>query len=558
MIEQTEISETMESLQDESFESLKHSIDKVVKQAKNLDPYDPKFEELLKFIREKQTLENNKILLFSTFLHTLDYIHKKLEENGFRVGLINGSIPDEERVDLRERFSLDKSNGSAIDILLSSEVGCEGLDYQFCDCIVNYDIPWNPMRIEQRIGRIDRYGQKSEAVIICNFVTPGTIDADIYERCLLRIGIFRRALGGSEEILGEINQKIRSVAENLALTEEERRAQLQQIADNQIRKIQEQEELEDKQSELFSIKLSSEQLEKEISDSSSFWLSPTALENLVEHYLEKKFERDRFVIGEKQPKTLRLNQQERNSLLEDYKQISRKSSPINREWEKWLKGTKPYLKVSFDSDAASNFRDTVFVQPTHPLIQQAAKALGDKLQFKTACRVQSTKVPPGKYSFAIYLWDKRGGNESMSFQPVCEDDSITSVLLDLLGNSSSISLSGVTLPTQAVYDALDKHHYRLWSAARVEHRANSRQVAQLKRESLQTSHKARVTILKDQLDLVREERIRRMRSTQIENANADFDRRMKEIDELESRADIISKPVAYGVIFVEGENGDNI
>lgn len=55
------------------------------------------------------------------------------------------------------------------------------------------------MRVEQRIGRIDRYGQRSEAVAIYNFVTPGTVDAEIYERCLLRIGVFRQAFGGSEE-----------------------------------------------------------------------------------------------------------------------------------------------------------------------------------------------------------------------------------------------------------------------------------------------------------------------------------------------------------------------
>ena len=70
----------------------------------------------------------------------------------------------------------------AIDILLFTEVGSEGLDYQFCDMMINYDLPWNPMRIEQRIGRIDRRGQQSEAVGIYNMITNGTVDADIYYR----------------------------------------------------------------------------------------------------------------------------------------------------------------------------------------------------------------------------------------------------------------------------------------------------------------------------------------------------------------------------------------
>jgi ATP-dependent helicase HepA len=72
----------------------------------------------------------------------------------------------------------------AIDVLLSSEIGSEGLDFQFCDALVNYDIPWNPMRIERRIGRIDRYGQKSEAVAIWNLVAPGTVDFEVCERCI--------------------------------------------------------------------------------------------------------------------------------------------------------------------------------------------------------------------------------------------------------------------------------------------------------------------------------------------------------------------------------------
>jgi superfamily II DNA/RNA helicase len=76
-----------------------------------------------------------------------------------------GATPDEDRVELRRRFSLERRH-DAIDILLSSEIGCEGLDYEFCDCLVNYDIQWNPMRIEQRISRIDRYGQKSETVAL--------------------------------------------------------------------------------------------------------------------------------------------------------------------------------------------------------------------------------------------------------------------------------------------------------------------------------------------------------------------------------------------------------
>src|SRR5207302_8753034 len=149
---------------------------------------------------------------------------------------------------LRSHFALPAQDTDAIDVLLSSEVGCEGLDFQFCDFLVNYDLPWNPMRIEQRIGRIDRYGQKSEAIAIINFVTPGTVDADIYERCLWRIGVFQHAVGGSEESLGTITRQIHDIAESFSLNIEERAQRLQQLADNGIRQIREEQELESKQS----------------------------------------------------------------------------------------------------------------------------------------------------------------------------------------------------------------------------------------------------------------------------------------------------------------------
>ena len=117
--------------------------------------------------------------------------------------MIHGGTPDEERVELRNRFEKPREDRDSLDVLLFSEIGCEGLDYQFCDCIVNYDLPWNPMRVEQRIGRIDRNGQKSESVAIFNLITPGTVDADIYERCLVRIGVFNNALAAAKRYSGK-------------------------------------------------------------------------------------------------------------------------------------------------------------------------------------------------------------------------------------------------------------------------------------------------------------------------------------------------------------------
>lgn len=134
------------------------------------------------------------------------------------------------------------------------------------------------MRIEQRIGRIDRYGQQSETVAIVNMVTPGTVDADIYQRCLWRIGVFQHAVGGSEEILGEITQELHNVADSFNLSADERAQRLQQLSDNGIRQIREEQELESKHSELFGLNVPNQSWRDEIRAAENFWLSPAALQ----------------------------------------------------------------------------------------------------------------------------------------------------------------------------------------------------------------------------------------------------------------------------------------
>jgi SNF2 family DNA or RNA helicase len=97
-------------------------------------------------------------------------------------------------------------------VLLSSEVGSEGLDFQFCHALVNWDLPWNPMVVEQRIGRLDRLGQKSEKILIFSFSCPDTIEDVILQRLYSRIGVFERTIGVLEPILG---QEIKELTEQL-------------------------------------------------------------------------------------------------------------------------------------------------------------------------------------------------------------------------------------------------------------------------------------------------------------------------------------------------------
>jgi len=538
-------------------EAIETGIKLILEQARNLDPEDPKLEALRKILRDKQELTNNKVMLFSSFRHTLHYLHQHLKADGFRVGLVHGGTPDEERAELRNRFELGREDDNALDVLLFSEIGCEGLDYQFCDCIVNYDLPWNPMRVEQRIGRIDRWGQKSESVAIFNLITPGTVDADIYERCLLRIGIFNSALGGSEEILGEISKEIKNIAENFELSDEERREKFQQLADNRIRLIQEQEELEQKQVELFGIRLPEDQMKKEINEASSFWLSPEAIYNLVTIYLQKICGKEQeFILGEKPLKTLRLSQESRNLLLKDFRKLPRRNAPSYREWENWLKGSNPHLLITFDADCASQHHEAAFIMPLHPLVRQASKLFDTTKRVITALKVRDLSIPGGNYPFAIYQWQFHGIREDMSMRSVATSEIITSRIDKLLEKAEENPTKEENLPESSVWDKLDTHHYKLWLEARKKHRHQTQELAQYRRESLTTSHNARIALLKNQLNQATDDKIRRMRQSQIDSAEADYERRIQELDIAMERADITAQPVAYGVLQVEGENGN--
>lgn len=522
-------------------------VERLIQQARNLKGPDPKFEAFRKTIRDKQKLPNNKLLVFSTFRHTLAYLFEQLGTEPTRIGLIHGDVPDDERRELRHRFSLAKEEPRALDVLLSSEVGCEGLDFQFCDALVNYDLPWNPMRVEQRIGRIDRYGQKSETVVIHNFITPGTVDAEIYERCLLRIGVFRQALGGSEEILGQLTRDIRDIAENLTLSPEEQAERLQQLADNEIRAIQEQAKLEEEQSKLFGLHLPTRD-DDMVRDASSFWLSQAMLANLVERYLAQ-LEPGKPLppLASKPVVTLQLAQDMREKLLADFKPLKLTGAAAHN-WERWLKGSVANLPLTFDAATAADRHDIDFINPTHPLARQAAQAVDPEAPPVCNLRAITDKVAPGRYPYAIYRWQKIGLKDDFAFQPVCTDPALAADLLTLLASAQA----GATSQPLTAYEetALEQAHYRLWSDARAEHVEQVQQHARTRLASLDTTHAARLAVLEEQRDANADSRIRRMRESQIEAARRDFERRAEELKMAPRQADVIAEAVAFGLLIV--------
>jgi len=175
----------------------------LIKVAKEIGDYKSLYANDSKYLRLLECLHgywatypDKKIILFSFYRETLAYLYERLTKEGILAMIIQGGM------DKKQTLKTFKDSIS-IRILLASEVASEGIDLQFSSLIINYDIPWNPQRIEQRIGRIDRIGQKEEVIRIWNLFYDETLDQRVYDRLLDRLNIFKAALGSIESIVGD-------------------------------------------------------------------------------------------------------------------------------------------------------------------------------------------------------------------------------------------------------------------------------------------------------------------------------------------------------------------
>lgn len=211
-----------------------------------LEENDTKYNAFISALKEK-ILEgkaagrNEKIIVFSFFRNTLWYLSKRLSKDGFPSYTIMGGMKQEAKDDTLSKFNINPD----VNILLSSEVGAEGLDLQFSRMEFNYDMPWNPMRLEQRIGRIDRIGQESEKILIVNMLCQNTVEDRVLDKLYTKIKIFNESIGELDEILGELTQSIEYDLLSSDLTSEQREQEAQKAIDRFYEELLNRKRLEE-------------------------------------------------------------------------------------------------------------------------------------------------------------------------------------------------------------------------------------------------------------------------------------------------------------------------
>jgi hypothetical protein len=410
--------------------------------------HDSKWERLKETLEEVSRDEPAaKVIVYSYFKRTLAYLQQRLTRTGLRSVLISGDVPsrpeDPDRDERGKRFRAFREDPS-IRVLLATEVGDEGLDLQFCHTLINYDLPWNPMRVEQRIGRVDRIGQRSPFITVINLSMPGTIEDDVLQRLYLRIGIFEQSIGDLEPILGEEIKRLTAELFSKDLSPDEQEYLIEQTADVIERRRQEQERWEDETAPLIG--------------HDEFFLEE----------VDRARQRHRYVGGDELFIYLRdfLAANYRSCTLSRVEGSRRHILRVNDELREFLRqsipATDPLLReflrrsdrgdvpITTDQDEAEAASDVEFLTFYHPLIRAVSSYYEEhasQLHPVSYTRVRLDAVPAGAYAWFLYVIEITGARPLKDHElvalripdgPALSSDDSEALLAEMLVSAESM------------------------------------------------------------------------------------------------------------------------
>jgi len=349
----------------------KSFVDKCIQLAQKIASVygDIKFKKLIEVIEEIKKRERKfdiKFIIFTEFRATQSAIIEFLKKFGYECSYINGSLSREERVDQVELFRTKNQ------IMVSTDAGGEGINLQFCYCIINYDLPWNPSRLEQRIGRIDRIGQNNNCLIF-NFHLTDTVEDRVRRILEVKLEKIKQQFGEDKytDVLtllqGEFSfDKIYIDAIQIKNAENE---VLNDIADqiyNRAKQVLEKDDL------LIPFSSFSEDAKQLLNIEVNH-----IIKNLVINYLANKHI---DVSWYKEEKDLCF---------------------FNNPFPGKNIGPKIYRNVTFDNVSSYKTEKIEFINIEHPLVSRISKELDKSTSFGTVCAL---RLNVNKFSGVFGLW----------------------------------------------------------------------------------------------------------------------------------------------------------
>lgn len=351
-------------------------LEKVVRRWPKDGGPDSKYDVLKDILTKTRDQQGQlQIIVFAFFKDTLNYLQRRLTEDGFGADVVSGDVPAHLRPGIIERFRAK----DGIEILLSSRVGSEGLDFQFCHSLVNYDLPWNPMEIEQRIGRLDRLGQDSEVIDIYNLCATNTIEGRILSRLHERVGVFESSVGELEEILGEIIQELEIDIFSGKLTPEEEEERISRAEEAVERRRREIEGLDKEAAAFIGTDLYFDEEVRRISDRHRY-VTERQLYSFVRSFLMARCPDSRLEYD---------HQKHVGRLKPDRKLLSLlHQDPEIRVPRDFVNPPTAGVRMTFNNEVAFGDPRITFINIIHPLVQVMVRQLDEDTHLSVAHHVE--------------------------------------------------------------------------------------------------------------------------------------------------------------------------
>ena len=523
--------------------SLEEAVHAVRRAAAALPESDSKAEEFVALIRNLLAdRPERKILVFMFFKSTLRILERRLRDEGIGHEAISGDVDREVRPRIVERFREDPDSH----VLLSTEVGSEGQDFQFCDAIVTYDLPWNPMRVEQQIGRIDRFGQRESQVVVASFFAEETIDTRILERLYTRIGVFEQAIGELEPILGPEITRLQADTFTGGLTPEEQERRAEEAVQRIERRRLDLEDLESARAELMG---QGDLLAREVHDtrSSGRYVSPAETKAVLSRWLRR--------IDDGRG---RLRPQRRDGVFE----LELTSVAINKvhQWMREEGSSQPAARhllhrmqternapwVTFEGELAGAYERLPFLHTGHPIVRTAIDELQQDEPPDWTARIGSFELAAeliddrtsGGVALAVYRLGMKGLDPRDTLLPVA-------IALDgreeLSGHGDPLlgalaDAPGAPPPPldQATMESIERQAFEYAERRRRDieelERAQFEDRIAVRRATLRRSFDAKLEGAGSRLAQATNARIRRMYTGQVRNLEAERDGRIRDLE----------------------------
>lgn len=343
-----------------------------------LAAHDTKFERVNEMVQGFfADFPTEKIVLFSTFRGTLRYLHDRFKEACIPTLVMHGDMK-KSKDEILDQFREDCN----IRLLLSSEIGSEGIDLQFCRVVINYDLPWNPMRVEQRIGRLDRIGQKASKISIWNLFHDDTIDARIQRRLYEKLDLCRQSLGDFEDILGDEDFEDILGGEMKRLTRD--------LLSDHLTPAQQAARIDQSHQALANVKHDEQRLEDEAAHLVAYgdyilnqihgardkhrWITGTDLRSYVLDYLKQHYTGCEYqrLDDDSEDYNIRLSPKAIHELDEFIR-----SNRLGRDTRLLRPGSAP-VRVRFERNVASRDRSVETISQFHPLVRMINAGIAER------------------------------------------------------------------------------------------------------------------------------------------------------------------------------------